>query len=266
MKEKNIGHCVAIIPARYSSKRFPGKMLAPILGKSLLQRTYENAKRSPLLDTIVIATDDSRIFEHAKDFGAEVVMTSTDCLNGTERLAEAYRKYYSHLSIDIIVNIQGDEPCLEPEALNAVIEALAGSHEASMSTAIVKITSEAEATNHSVVKCVIDSFHNAVYFSRALIPGNQSGTYSASCTYYRHLGIYAYRPEFLLTYSSLKTTPLQIAEDLEQLKALEQGYKIKVAIVESHSTGVDTPEDIKKVERLLCKQNISLSPAASAHH
>ncbi|MBA2727106.1 MAG: 3-deoxy-manno-octulosonate cytidylyltransferase [Parachlamydiaceae bacterium] len=265
MKEKHIGHCVAIIPARYSSKRFPGKMLAPILGKSLLQRTYENAKRSPLLNSIVIATDDERIFDHAKSFGAEVVMTSIECLNGTDRLAEAYKKYYSHLPIDIIVNIQGDEPCLEPEALNAVIEALAGSREAHMSTAIVKITSETEATNPSVVKCVIDSSHHAIYFSRALIPSNQSGDYNASYTYYRHLGIYAYRPEFLMTYSSLNTTPLQIAEDLEQLKALEKGYKIKVAIVESHSTGVDIPEDIKKVERLLCKQNIFLSPVASAH-
>jgi len=266
MKEKNNGLCVAIIPARYSSKRFPGKMLAPILGKSLLQRTYENAKRSPLLDSIIIATDDHRIFEHAKDFGAEVVMTSIDCPTGTDRLAEAYKKYYSHLPINIIVNIQGDEPCLDPETLNAVIKALASSPKASMSTAVVKIANEKDAKNPSFVKCVFDSSHHAIYFSRALIPSNQSGTYNPNYTYYGHLGIYAYRPDFLLTYSSLKTSPLQIAEDLEQLKALEQGYKIKVAIVESHSTGVDLPEDIKKVEGLLCKQNISLLPAASAHH
>ncbi len=258
-------HCLAIIPARYGSKRFPGKMLSQILGKSLLQRTYENAKNSTYLDSIVIATDDQRIFDHAKDFGADVVMTSIDCLNGTERLAEAYREYFSQQQIDIIVNIQGDEPCLEASAIDAMIEVLIESKEAGMSTAIVKIESEEEATNPSIVKCVVDNSEYAIYFSRALIPSNQAGSYNPNCTYFRHLGIYAYRPEFLLTYSALKTTPLQLAEDLEQLKALEQGYKIKVAIVESQSSGVDTPEDIKKVERLLCKQNISLLPAASAH-
>lgn len=264
MRKKNITQCLAIIPARYESKRFPGKMLAQVLGKSLIQRTYENAQRCPLLDKIVIATDDRRIFDHARNFGAEVVMTSLECINGTERLAEAYRKYYSQQSIDIIVNIQGDEPCLEPQVLSAMIHALTDSQEANMSTAMVKIQNEEDALSPSVVKCIVDNSQNALYFSRSLIPCNQTGIYQPKHTYYRHLGIYAYRPEFLLTYSSLKPTPLQIAEDLEQLKALEQGYKIKVALVESHSVGVDIPEDIKKVERLLCKQNISLSPVVSA--
>ena len=134
------GQCLAIIPARYGSKRFPGKMLAPILGKSLIQRTYENAKRSSALDAIVVATDDIRIFEHVTNFGGEVVMTSEDCSNGTERLAEAYSRYFYQKPIDIIVNIQGDEPCLDPNALTATIDALKNCSVASMSTAIVKIT------------------------------------------------------------------------------------------------------------------------------
>lgn len=262
----NHGHCLTIIPARYESKRFPAKMLAPILGTSLLQRTYENARRCAFLGEIVIATDDQRIYDHVESFGGKAVMTSPDCQNGTERLAEAYQRYYRDQPIDMIVNIQGDEPLLEPEALAATIEALANSQEALMSTAVVKITSEAEALSPSVVKSVFDSFQHALYFSRALIPSNQAGVYRADDTYYRHLGIYAYRPQFLLEYAAFKSTSLQATEDLEQLKVLELGYKIKVAIVKNCSIGVDIPDDIKKVESILCKQNISLSPVASVHH
>jgi len=258
MTERTFGNCLAIIPARYGSKRFPGKMLAPILGKSLIQHTYENAQRSPILKSIVIATDDVRIYDHVNAFGGKVVMTSPDCVNGTERLAEAYRSNFMHEPIDMILNIQGDEPCIDPEAMAATLAALAESQDAQMATAVTKITCAEDALSPSIVKCVINSSHHAVYFSRALIPNNQSGTYCPAHTYYRHLGIYAYRPKFLLNYASFKSMPLQMAEDLEQLKVLELGHKIKVAIVDSHLAGVDVPEDIHKIERLLCRQNISL--------
>jgi len=250
--------CIGIIPARYGSTRFPGKPLIPIMGKTLIQRTYENTKSCPLFSSVVVATDDDRIFNHVKEFGGEAVMTCSQCATGSDRLAEAYKKHFHNQAVDIIVNVQGDEPCLDPSVIQNIIEVLRSDPVAVMSTAIVKIHSEEEALNPSVVKCVIDSNHNALYFSRSLIPGNKSGKYDPNATYFKHLGIYAYRPDFLLKYTTLMKTPLQIAEDLEQLKVLEHGYRLKTAIVETHCVGVDTPEDIQKVEKILCKQNTFL--------
>lgn len=248
---------IGIIPARYGSLRFPGKPLAMIQGKTLLQRTYENVANHPSLADVLVATDDIRIVEHVRQFGGKVVLTSPECASGTDRLAEAYLSY-EELSCDIIVNIQGDEPCLAKETIQQVIEILSNDKEASMATAATKITSPQEALNPSVVKCVFDSNHRALYFSRSLIPGNKSGAYNPEITYYKHLGIYAYRPDFLLHYAGLKKTPLQQTEDLEQLKVLELGYPIKVAVVDSDSFGVDTPGDIHNLEKILCKQNTYL--------
>jgi len=246
---------IAIIPARYGSVRFPGKPLFEIMGKSLIQRTYENAALCPLLSSIIVATDDLRIYNHVKEFGGNAAMTSPHCTNGTERLAELYSQKYLQDEIDVIINIQGDEPCLDPNAISAIIKLLASDPQAVMSTAAVKITSEEEALNPSCVKCTVDLKGNALYFSRSLIPGSKTGKYDPKKTYLKHLGVYGYRPSFLLKYSKLKETPLQAEEDLEQLKVIENGYRIKVALVESHCVGVDTPEDIKKVENILCKQN-----------
>lgn len=251
-------YCVAIIPARYASVRFPGKPLASILGKTLIQRTYENACRCTSLNRVIIATDDSRIFDHVRSFGAEAIMTGKDHATGTDRLAEAYQNIQSDRKIDILVNIQGDEPCIDPKAIEAIIKALMNDETAVMSTAATQILSEEEALNPAIVKCVISSTGNALYFSRSLIPGNKSGKYCNEATYYKHLGLYAYRPEFLIEYHKLKKTKLQIAEDLEQLKVLEHGYNIKTIIIDSDSVGVDNPEDIKKIENILCKQNTSL--------
>ncbi len=249
--------CIGIIPARYGSIRFPGKPLAPILGKTLLQRTYENARRCKSLKLIVVATDDQRIYDHVKEFGGEVVMTSMDCETGTDRLAEVI-KLYPHLKSCIVINIQGDEPCIDPKTIDAVIEILRCDPQASMSTAAVLLSSEEEATSPSIVKCTMDQRGNALYFSRNLIPSNKKGSYCGETPYYRHLGIYGYRYEFLTEYARLPKTPLQSIEDLEQLKALEHGYRIKVAIVKSSAIGVDLPEDIQKIEKILCKQNTSL--------
>lgn len=248
---------IGIIPARYASSRFPGKPLAMILGKTLLQRTYENALRCTSLKYVVVATDDERIFSHVKSFGGNVLMTSIECENGTERLAEVYRLNPS-LRSNIVINIQGDEPCVDPETIDAVIAILSADPKASMSTAAVLLKSREEAFNPAVVKCTIDTCQNALYFSRSLIPANKAGSYCSKTTYFRHIGIYGYRSDFLLEYVRLPKTPLQISEDLEQLKALEHGHRIKVAFVEEASIGVDTPEDIQEIEKLLCKQNTYL--------
>lgn len=249
---------IAMIPARYASTRFPGKMLSLISGKTLIQRTYENAKRCSLLDDIVIATDDKRIFDHIQSFGGSAVMTCPNCPTGSDRIAEALKKSPQFDQVSIVVNIQGDEPCLDPHIIEQVIKILQNDPSAVMSTAIIKLDNQEDASNSSVVKCVIDSNHNALYFSRSLIPAGHGMTMKTGVTYYRHMGIYGFRRDFAVKYAELTPTPLQLAEDLEQLKVIEHGYRLKAAIVDNFSIGVDRIEDIQKVEHWLCKQNTSL--------
>jgi 3-deoxy-manno-octulosonate cytidylyltransferase (CMP-KDO synthetase) len=252
-KEKKNVKVLAVIPARFGSTRFPGKPLSLIHGKSLIQHTYDNAVASPLLDGVIIATDDDRIYKHAQGFHANVVMTDPNHPNGTERIAEVI----SNLSErpDIVVNIQGDEPCISPELIEALVMALVDNPDVPMSTVITPLTNLEDANNPSVVKCVINQKGRALYFSRRCIPGGKSSTPASTTSYYSHIGLYAYRTDFLFTYLHLPPTPLQLAEDLEQLKVLEHGFHIQTAIVEHLSLGVDTPEDIHKVESYLCKQN-----------
>jgi 3-deoxy-manno-octulosonate cytidylyltransferase (CMP-KDO synthetase) len=247
---------IGIIPARYASTRFPGKPLIPIQGKSLLQRTYENA-RLACIDELVVATDDKRIYDHVKEFGGKVEMTSPDHRNGTERLAEVLQRHPEWMQASVILNIQGDEPCIAPQAINSIVEILIKDKTASMSTGVARLTTEEDVCNSSIVKCLIDLDQHALYFSRGLLPSNKKQQYNPSFPYYGHVGIYAFRPQFLLDYQKLPSSPYQIEEDLEQLKVLEHGYRIKVAILDQISIGVDTPEDIKQVEQWLCKQNIS---------
>lgn len=245
------GKVIGIIPARFGSTRFPGKMLAHIAGKTLIQRTYENAKQCPLFSELWIATDDKRIFTHAEEFGAKVCMTP-ECPTGSDRLFAALQVIPHTIGDeDIVVNIQGDVPLLEIPVIEAVVHSLAIDPVEVMSTAVVPIKSELEALSPSVVKCVLSKTAHALYFSRTLIPTYGSPGYHAGKTYYHHLGLYAYRRRFLEHYVSIPQTPLQKAEDLEMLKVLECGFSIKVAIVESRAFGVDRPEDIEKVERLL---------------
>lgn len=246
-------NCLAIIPARYDSTRFPGKLLHVIGNKTLLHHTHVNARRCQAFDEIVVATDSREILFHVEAFGGKAVMTSPSCLNGTERASEAYRLHYlkQNPPVDIIVNLQGDEPCVEPEVIEAIIDLLKNDPSAVMATAVAPISSESEALSSSVVKCVMNSRGEAIYFSRGLIPASKSGVYNPETEYYKHIGIYAFRPEFLLKYVGLSNTPLQMAEDLEQLKVIEHGYKIKAAVVKHACIGVDTPEDIKIVEPLL---------------
>ncbi len=249
---------LGIIPARFASTRFPGKPLIPILGKTLLQRTFENASRASILDHLLIATDDKRIFEHVRQFGGQAIMTSESCINGTERLAEVLQKYPEWLKAEAIVNIQGDEPCINPESIKTAVELLLNDPLASMATIATRLNTEEEAYNPSIAKCVIDRQNNALYFSRSLIPSNKKQLFNPHGIYYRHLGLYVYRPSFLLRYQTLPSTPLQLEEDLEQLKVLEHGYRIKVAITDEAGIGVDTPEDLNKLEQWICKQNTFL--------
>lgn len=255
---------VAFIPARYASTRFPGKPLALILGKTLIQRTYENALRCPSLHGVVVATDDKRIYDHVQGFGGKVVMTSEECATGTDRIVEAIKKFPEFQHVEIVLNIQGDEPCVDPCVIEAVIGCLQKDPEAVVSTVVSKIDLQEEALSSSVVKCVMDRDNNALYFSRSLIPGYRTYGYRPEINYYKHIGIYGFRKEFLLRYPDLPPTPLQLAEDLEQLKVLEHGFRIKTAIVKQESIGVDLPEDIKKIEQYLCKQNTYLSQEGSA--
>lgn len=243
MKVKIVG----IIPARFQSSRFPGKPLALINGISLIQRTYENAQKASCLTDLIVATDDQRIFDHVKGFGGKVVLTSADCLTGSDRIAEVAS------SLDdaaIIVNIQGDEPCLDPHDLTLIVEALIKNPDAVVATAITRVNF-VEAQQKSLVKCVTDNKGRALYFSRSLIPGSKSQ--GSDSIYFRHIGLYAYRKDFLLLYPTLPPTPLMLAEDLEQLKIVEHGYTIQTVTVNGSSPGVDLPEDIEKVEKYLCQ-------------
>jgi len=243
---------IGIIPARFGSRRFPGKPLANILGKTLIQRTYENARTCSLLQDLLVATDDQRIFDHVVGFGGKAVMTSATCHSGTERLADVVKRSGAYDEDDLIVGIQGDEPILNATVIEHVITLLLDDPAAVMATAAVPIASKEEASDPSIVKCVIDLKGNALYFSRTLIPcGHQGKWQPKNISYFKHLGIYAYRCHFLKLYSELPLTPLQMAEDLEQLKALEHGHTIKVAVTSHDSIGVDTFQDIDKLEHML---------------
>ena len=252
---------VGVIPARWQSSRFPGKPLVNILGKSLIQRTYENAARCKKLDRLVIATDDGRIFEHAQGFGAEVCMTSLSCLTGTDRSWEVVERSFPEA--EIVVNIQGDEPCLDPEVVDQLVIQLLNTPEAVMTTPVSPIADLQKALLPNIVKCVFDCHGRALYFSRSPIPFAHKSEQAPQ--YYRHIGVYCFRREALRRYVMLGRTPLQECEDLEQLKMLENGLPIHVCMVDDQAAGVDTPADLKMVERLLWqKENTYLSPAASS--
>ncbi|MFA6915814.1 MAG: 3-deoxy-manno-octulosonate cytidylyltransferase [Parachlamydiales bacterium] len=255
---------LGIIPARFASQRFPGKPLAFLAGKSLLQRTYENAQNSKCFDHIVIATDDERIYEHAVGFGAEVFMTPVDCPTGTDRISTLLKNTPKLKDYSLIVNIQGDEPCVSAESFRAVISALTNNPDAVVGTLVTPLTCLEQAKSRSIVKCVRALNGKALYFTRSLIPGGKTDDHQGR-NYYRHIGVYAFRNDFLIKYDLLEPTPLQSAEDLEQLKILEHGYTIATACVEEEAIGVDTPEDLHNLELKLCTVNISLSPAASVH-
>ncbi|MBI4903741.1 MAG: 3-deoxy-manno-octulosonate cytidylyltransferase [Acidobacteria bacterium] len=233
---------LGVIPARFASSRFPGKALATLAGKTILQHVYERSAQARYLTDVVIATDDDRIYQTARQFRATVRMTRADHLSGTDRVAEVA----SADTASIIVNIQGDEPLIDPAAIDAATLALLDDFDAPMATLRKKIEDRSEINNPNVVKVVTDRSGNAIYFSRSPIPYDRG----QNAGYYKHIGLYVYRRDFLLSYSQLPVGPLEDAERLEQLRALENGYRIRVMDTEYESLGVDTPEDLEKVSKL----------------
>lgn len=237
-----------VIPARFASTRFPGKMLAKILDKTLIQHTFENAKRSKCIKHILIASDDLRIMKHAKEFGAETILTPKSSPNGTTRICQALKKTKNVDPKAIIINVQGDEPLLNPRAIDKLYRLLENNPDIVMATLVTPMTDPKLLESSSVVKCVFDQDYNALYFSRSPIPFMRNKGKA-----YQHVGVYAFRYDFLEKYCKLRPTILQKAEDLEQLKVLEHGYKIRVIVDHSPAIGVDHPEDLKKVEKHLCR-------------
>jgi len=237
-----------LIPARYNSSRFPGKLLALALGKTVLQRTIESALEHFDHSQVFVATDDERIALHVESLGVQVVWTDPAHLNGSERIAEALAKTPSLAETEIILNLQGDHPSMDGASLQAAVDILCGDSEAMMSTIATPILHLEDFLAPQIVKVVVDSNSNALYFSRAPIPYSKNGLPGNAL---QHIGLYCFRREFLLKYPHMINTPLQLQEDLEQLKALETGFKIKVAVVNERCIGVDIPSDLSKLEEFL---------------
>jgi 3-deoxy-manno-octulosonate cytidylyltransferase (CMP-KDO synthetase) len=235
---------LGVIPARFASTRFPGKVLAQIAGKTMLQHVYERASLATYLTSVIIATDDDRVFSVAGGFGARVRMTRSDHLSGTDRAAEVA----SAEDAEIVVNIQGDEPLIDPAAIDAAILPMVHQTELVMATLEKRIEDRREITDPNVVKVVTNRDGDAIYFSRCPIPFEREK--SGGAPYFKHIGLYVYRRDFLLAYSALPVGPLETSERLEQLRALENGFRIRVVETEYESLGVDTPEDLERVSRL----------------
>jgi 3-deoxy-manno-octulosonate cytidylyltransferase (CMP-KDO synthetase) len=236
---------VGVIPARYEATRFPGKPLAKIAGLPMIQRVWEGARRARSLRAVLVATDDARIAAACRDFGAEVALTSPAHPTGTDRIAEVA----AALGDEVVVNVQGDEPLIEGFAIDAAVEALAAAPAAVMST-LVHPAEPAALADPNRVKVVLDRAGYALYFSRAAIPHQREAGSPAPC--YQHVGLYVYRRPFLLDFVKLERTPLERAEALEQLRALEHGFRIRCAVVQGwRSVPVDVPEDVAEVEARL---------------
>jgi 3-deoxy-manno-octulosonate cytidylyltransferase (CMP-KDO synthetase) len=241
---------VGIIPARFDSNRFPGKPLALIAGKPMIQHVVERAQAVPALSRVVVATDDQRIARAVESFGGEFVMTRKDHVSGSDRLAEA-AKILNISEHDVVVNIQGDQPLFPAAVVEQVARPLLEDPALPMSTLIYRIIRPEEINDPNHVKTVFDKDNYALYFSRSPIPFQRNPDDADKPTYYKHLGFYAYRKGFLLTYVALPEGEWERFEKLEQLRALEYGYRIKVIVTEHDSIEVDTPEDLQRVEEYL---------------
>lgn len=242
---------IGVIPARYASTRFPGKPLVDIGGKSMIRRVYEQAKKSASLSAVIVATDDERILRHVKDFGGEAVMTDSSHQSGTDRCYEAIMKY--NASADVVINIQGDEPFIYPEQIDLVASCFK-EQETQIATLVKKISTNDELFNVNTPKVLLNKHSEAVYFSRQTIPhirGKEQSEWLAAFTFYKHIGIYAYRRSVLAEITALKQSQLELAEALEQLRWIENGYKLKVKITDFESVAVDVPEDLKKLTAFL---------------
>jgi 3-deoxy-manno-octulosonate cytidylyltransferase (CMP-KDO synthetase) len=240
---------VVVIPARYGSTRLPGKPLLTLAGKPMIQRVYERAKLARRVDRIIVATDDERIVQAVEAFGGEARMTRADHRTGTERVAEVA----AHEAGEVFVNVQGDEPLLDPGAVDAAVNSLVEEPAASISTVATPIKTPADIMDPNVVKTVLDFDGNALYFSRAPIPWVRSTASKIQVRHLKHLGLYVFQRDALLEYPTLPQGELERIEQLEQLRWMENGWKIRVAEVEHDAISVDVPEDVARVEKLLQK-------------
>ncbi len=240
---------IGIIPARYASTRFPGKPLALIHGKTMIQRVYEQASKA--IETVFVATDDDRIFKAVKNFGGKAVLTSESHKSGTDRCAEALRNVEKDGSgtYDVVLNVQGDEPFIEPEQLE-LVKSCFYSGKTQIATLVKAICSAEELFDPNRPKVTVNKNLEAIYFSRSTIPflcGREPDSWLASHTFYRHIGLYGFRRDILPEITALPQSPLELAESLEQLRWIENGYRIAVKITASESFGIDTPEDLAKL-------------------
>ena len=240
---------LCVIPARYASTRLPGKPLADICGKPMICRVLERASRAQKPEKVIVATDDERIYDAVRAEGGEAILTRADHPTGTDRLAEVAEAYPE---VDLIVNVQGDEPLIEPSVIDDLIAPFEVDENLPMATVMTRMDDAAEQLNPNNVKVIVDKLGYALYFSRSLVPYPRA----AASPVYKHIGIYAYRRDFLLRYARLEPTPLERAESLEQLRALENGYGIRVLETDCHFVGVDTAEDLALVNKLYREQGL----------
>jgi 3-deoxy-manno-octulosonate cytidylyltransferase (CMP-KDO synthetase) len=241
---------IAVIPARYASTRLPGKPLVALAGKPMIERVWERVRRAQKISRVIVATDDERIMQAVAAFGGEAVMTRAEHRSGTERVAEV-----AAIAVrgeeGIFVNVQGDEPLIEPDAVDAVVEAIESGEEVSIATLAVPIAKPADIMDPNVVKVVLDFDDNALYFSRAPVPWVRDRDAPVHARHLKHLGLYAFRRAALLDFPTLPLGDLERIEQLEQLRWMENGYKIRVAETPHDSVSVDVPEDVARVEQLL---------------
>lgn len=240
---------LCVIPARYASTRLPGKPLALIAGKPMIQHVYMRACEAKLPDEVIVATDHEEVFAAVEAFGGKVVMTSSEHPSGTDRLAEVALKYND---VDVIINVQGDEPMIPPEIIDRLAKAFEVDPDLKMATMKVEMQ-ESEYNDPAAVKVVTDSNGYALYFSRSLLPYPRNKVEGAKV--YKHVGVYAYKRNFLLQYAALEPTELEKVESLEQLRVLENGYRIKVLESDFQGIGVDTPEDLVAINELFAKRD-----------
>jgi 3-deoxy-manno-octulosonate cytidylyltransferase (CMP-KDO synthetase) len=240
-------HTVAVIPARYGSTRFPGKALADIAGRPMIEHVYRRAAAARNVDAVIVATDDARIADAVTRFGGEVRLTRSTHETGTDRIAEVA----TDLDCDLVVNLQGDEPLIEPAAIDDAIEPFRSDAHLAMTSLCQRFRENEDAADPNVVKVVINRAGVALYFSRASIPFSRKSGPGHVAVLFKHIGLYVQRREFLLKIASLDPTPLERAEALEQLRVLEHGYSIKMIETQYDAIGVDTPEDLERVRRML---------------
>ncbi len=241
---------IAVIPARYAATRLPGKPLVSLAGKPMIQRVWERTRQAKRISRVILATDDERILKAAASFGAEAAMTRREHRSGTERVAEVAASLGRNAS-EIFVNVQGDEPLIEPDAIDALVEAVESDQSVQVATLMVAIAKPADIMDPNIVKVVLDFEGDALYFSRAPIPWVRDSNAPVSVRHMKHLGLYAFRGSALLEFPTLPVGDLERTEQLEQLRWMENGYKIRVAETVHDSVSVDVPEDVERVERLL---------------